>query len=407
MPKLWACTLLLVLLIGPGTCNDQRVRLILTGRIGLPQYPLPRWFTSEPLVELLQVPSRDELGFLGGENEMRRFIRLYFPRTYEDLRGYDFLLMDSVNIWHFEGRQVKWMHDAIESGSSGLNTCSVMSISSQRYLPWCESILQEAFPNDAPAVGSRAVVGYPDTFFTIRVNREFPEPVLTPFLPLGVEKLMGSLTTFVIKPRQGAKVMAWHAGNYPSGLGNVPFIVAWDYGKGRSMTTGTMGWWSRHEHSYDIPNPYGLDILMNMVFYATRREVVSDVLLYHQMRVSLLSYQGRMEILMSLIEFVERVGADTRALLKRVDDLEATVESARASYLSQDFDEVDEGMRRAFEGFVEAEREAIKVMNRTLLWIYVIQWVAVTGTAMACGFLLWSLMVRRKLYREVRMTRQR
>jgi len=35
----------------------------------------------------------------------------------------------------------------------------------------------------------------------------------------------------------------------------------------------------------------------------------------------------------------------------------------------------------------------------------VIEWLAVTGTSMVCGFLLWLLMIRRRLYREVRTTR--
>ena len=134
------------------------------------------------------------------------------------------------------------MHDAIEEGSAGLNTCSVMSISSHRYMPWCESILQKAFPNDAPTVGSRPVVGYKNTFFTIGVNREFPEPVLTPFIPLGIEKLTGGLTTFLILPREGARVMAWHVGSYPSGLGDVPFIAVWDYGRvGRTLQEPWVG----------------------------------------------------------------------------------------------------------------------------------------------------------------------
>ena len=52
-----ACALLVFLLAAP-SCSSQKVKLLLTGRIGLPEYPVPRWFMSEPLVDLLQVPSR-------------------------------------------------------------------------------------------------------------------------------------------------------------------------------------------------------------------------------------------------------------------------------------------------------------------------------------------------------------
>ena len=53
----------------------------------------------------------------------------------------------------------------------------------------------------------------------------------------------------------------------------------------------------------------------------------------------------------------------------------------------------------------EAEKEAVKLKNQALFWVYVIEWLAITGTAMLTGFLTWSLMVRRKLYREVKTLR--
>ena len=51
------------------------------------------------------------------------------------------------------------------------------------------------------------------------------------------------------------------------------------------------------------------------------------------------------------------------------------------------------------------EDEAVKAKNQALLWIYAIEWLVVTGTLMIGGFILWSLMVRRKLYREVDVSR--
>ena len=57
------------------------------------------------------------------------------------------------------------------------------------------------------------------------------------------------------------------------------------------------------------------------------------------------------------------------------------------------------------ERFVDIESESAKIRRRALVWIYVTEWIAVTGTSMLAGFLLWSLMVRRRLYREVTTTR--
>jgi len=51
------------------------------------------------------------------------------------------------------------------------------------------------------------------------------------------------------------------------------------------------------------------------------------------------------------------------------------------------------------------EKDAIDLKNMALLWVYVIEWSIVTATALIAGFVLWSLMVRRKLYQEVGATR--
>jgi hypothetical protein len=43
--------------------------------------------------------------------------------------------------------------------------------------------------------------------------------------------------------------------------------------------------------------------------------------------------------------------------------------------------------------------------DRALAWVYVTEWLAITGTTMICGYVLWAIMVRRRLYRAVRVTR--
>ena len=50
-------------------------------------------------------------------------------------------------------------------------------------------------------------------------------------------------------------------------------------------------------------------------------------------------------------------------------------------------------------------QEAIDAKDRALLWIFAIEWLVVSGTSILAGFLVWTLMVRRALYREVRITR--
>ena len=48
---------------------------------------------------------------------------------------------------------------------------------------------------------------------------------------------------------------------------------------------------------------------------------------------------------------------------------------------------------------------ALDARERALLWIFVIEWLVVSGASMVSGFVLWTLMVRRRVYREVETTR--
>ena len=47
----------------------------------------------------------------------------------------------------------------------------------------------------------------------------------------------------------------------------------------------------------------------------------------------------------------------------------------------------------------------MRIKNQTLFWVYVVEWLSVTGVSLLSGFVVWTLMIRKKLYREIRVTR--
>lgn len=53
------------------------------------------------------------------------------------------------------------------------------------------------------------------------------------------------------------------------------------------------------------------------------------------------------------------------------------------------------------------KEEAIEFKNRALFWVYVTEWLVVTGTLLASSFVVWTLIVKGGLYREVEQTRLR
>lgn len=390
----------------PG-CGAKRIKVLLTGQIDNAIEPLQMWFASEPLVDYLPVPSRDLAGNLGGDEAMKRFIRLYFPRTLRDIKAFDFILLNSPVVYLFTSEQLAWMYEAIVDGTGGLNTASVMSQDASIHGAWAASILQTAFPNDAPAVVARYKgATSPIGAFRIRVNREFPQPVLTPFIPLGVETFNGYDSRIIIA-REGSSTLAWQVGNFPA-LGEVPYIVVWDYQLGRTITTGDAfghTFWSSYRGGRITDNIYALDMLMNMIFYCTRRELPADVLAFHNMRTTFVDFRTRMGLLAALMEFIDRFGANPDPIQRKAAELEKLAGAARESYLSQDFETCSRLMESAIAGFSEAEDVAIELRRRALLWVYAIEWMATTGAIMISSSVLWALMVRRRLYKTVATTR--
>jgi len=55
----------------------------------------------------------------------------------------------------------------------------------------------------------------------------------------------------------------------------------------------------------------------------------------------------------------------------------------------------------------EVEQLAVRAKNTALAWVYIIEWVSVTAASLFSAAILWTLMVRRTMYRETAMTRGR
>jgi hypothetical protein len=74
-------------------------------------------------------------------------------------------------------------------------------------------------------------------------------------------------------------------------------------------------------------------------------------------------------------------------------------------YREYSFAEASEIMELAMSRFAALREDAMDLKDGALLWIYLTQWVAVTGTSLTTGVVIWTLMVRKRLYREVGTTR--
>ncbi len=397
----WLMTvILLTILLGTTPhCHPDRINALMVGSVW-GNTLLEKYFDEDPLMEYTGVPCREG----GGMNmhQMTKAIRLYFPRTYEDMKDFDYLMLLAPEFYLLSPTQDMWMHELIEEGAGGFNDGSVFSIVAQIHGSWAVSLTQQAFPNDAPAVVARGRGGEsPATYYGVVINKDYPDPVLTPFVKYGVEDVPGLTSRFVI-PRETAGVLAWQVGNFPA-LGKVPFLVAWDYGEGRSLTCG--GFIKSGETWLGKDNPYAADIVMNMILYSTQRELIQDVDVFHRLKLAFREFKDRINMLVALKDFVDRFGANTQRIQDVIWELQDIQLTANEEYLNQEFMECGNTLEASFLRFREAEEIAKETKNAALLWVYVIEWLVTTATLLFSSFSLWSLMVRRRLYRQVRTTR--
>jgi hypothetical protein len=361
----------------------------------------------EPMTEVTVIPTRIHGVTEVTPEKVRRYMRLYFPRTYEALiEGYEFLLLRGIDCTYFTARQLEWMRRAIEEdGIGGLQDRSVMSSNTAYAEPWSESSTSRAFPNDAEAVVSVDYTKHGSMEVIMNQDQEIP-PIFTPYGEL-LEYQIGSGGYTMMIPKEGAttymsaRIPSYSEFAYPE-PGVFPHTLGWRYGEGYTwslMDYSGSGFWGQAK------NPYGMDAYLGMLMYSTGRKLPGDVVTVHRLRINYHQYAEQKGFIYSMISFVERFGANTQELEEEIGEMDREWKQSRDLYLGQEYGGATEILDRILAEIEKLRGEALKTKDRALLWIYVIEWLAVTGTALVSAFAIWTLMVRRRLYREVEATR--
>ena len=164
---------------------------------------------------------------------------------------------------------------------------------------------------------------------------------------------------------------------------------------------------AERENWFGLGNPYGPDMLMNTVLYSTHRDLIEDVEVFHRIKGNFREFRSRLELLISLVDFIDRFSANTNRAYALIGELRGMARTATDRHLEGDFPESEAIMHEAFDGFVRAESVARDLKDSALLWVYLIEWSTTTGVLFTSGFLVWTLMVKRRLYRGVVTTRLR
>ncbi len=406
----WIWAALPFLLLPVSNCQGERLMVLAIGQVMPGESPIPMWFDADPLIDYVLVPT--DIDILGGqrvagehvmEDAWRRYVRIYFPKTRDDLvEGFEFLVFPDGYLRPFSPGQIEGMRFAVENGLGSFVTMGgdLSGPLEKSHPGWKSSRMHDVLP-----VELRDEMIKDGSAFYIEVVKQDPA-VLSMFLPLNIERVKGGNGFSTLFTRPGATVWAkLHIGSYGSartrdwlvsmkiGSGGVSWAVADDLDH---------FWWEAAEPS---GKKLGMDVFINILLYSTGRSLPEDILVVHLLRERYWLFNQRRLLLLGLLDFVDKFGANTRELEDDIDTLDGLQEDSFDSYRSQDY---DTALMRIEEALAEADsigEEAVDLKERALFWVYLTEWSAVSATLLISGIVIHALLIQRVLYRDVGITR--
>ncbi len=366
-----------------------RARVLYVGQ--WPYGGRPQYLLEDPLIQTSVIPYHD---FGAQLEQIRRYMNLRYPRSRQQMADqYDMVTYGNIQLLAFTDKQIQMVSDSVWAEGLGyMMTGGHTSFggTTGSYPSWAGTSIGSILPVE-PIEGRylkpyyfRLVVSDP----TNELIASLPWSKIPPF-PYSLN---------AVTMREGGHLLAeadvkerW------------PILAYGEFGNGRVLAFMTPF------EVLDNPNmeEWGFfdDMCANFVYFSVRLKLPSDPLLAHELRRLLRIYHDERLLFLSMVEFVDRFGVNTAKLEDWLDEIEAVRTSSYAAYVSQDFDRSSELMKQALDMMKAGQDMALDVKNAALFWVFVVEWVVVTATLMLTGSLVWTLMVRRMLYRETLTTR--
>lgn len=349
------------------------------------------YMSQEPLFDTMPLPA-SIAGFVYTVEQMQRHIRLYMPRSFEEhVSKYDIVVLSDTSFDLYRPEHLMWFkRGVIDWGQGILMVGGYLSFGGDSPdRSWAGSSVEDVLP--VYCLEAKMWEGW---FLPVPADEDHPFctsldwGLVQPFLGLNIVNSKNAAVEVLSPSSDGA---------------DGPLLVYWDIGEGSAlahMPDLTPGW-----GKYFMLWEYYPDYIANMFYLLARLEVPQDVNLMHAVRASMNDYFAERALVISLLEFVGRFGADPGPLEERIIEIDEMKSSVDRMYSDQQYESILHGMEEISDALFELNVEAMELKKRALMWVYIIEWLIVTGTLILSGFLLWSLMVRRKLYREVAYTR--
>lgn len=328
-----------------------------------------------------------------------RSVRRYMPRNYEKLSEYHAVTLVYADAKLFKPEWKSWFSEAVVENGVGL-TFTGQDVARYGFLwEWLESTVGEVLPIERPSITEFGIGDQPGS---VRVVK--PEHPLMASLPWSEMGRHGNFyDCTVISTKQGSEILAELVPAF--GQAN-PFLVWWGVGEGRSLAIMT-----RFSKEYRNPNdpffewPYLGDFACNYHLYVAGRRLPEDVEIIHLIRTTMVDAWVVKNTLVRSIDFISKLGGNPRPLEDMLREADDKLRDSRLMYLDYDFEGSLALVEDMADDMGEILEATIRVKDQVFLSIYLIEWSILMSTSMVTGVVIWSLMVRKRLYKEARSTR--
>ncbi len=365
------------------------------------------YLSQDPAVSVFRipVPGHSHIELLGEDpTVLHRIMRIYTPRRTADLVGkYNMIILHECpyastayeDLW-FKDTWVMMFVESIEEFGVSLEMWGGDAAwgggGEGFYTSWGETMLGPLLPADGLG-GYNYEVATPQRVDFVDESNALARLPWKTCPPIELNN--------AVKVKEGAHRVA----DVVHGGTRWPYIFDWEYGEG--FLVGE----TQVVHSRDTRNlmigywDYFPDFVTYLVYYGARREIPLDVVLVKRLRDQISTHYAERSLVISVLDFAERFGANVLSGFREIDDIDQAHREAEESYLEGDYVECGIILDEIQQMWKKTSRIAVNLKDRALLWVYVIEYLVVSGAALACGVAVWSLMIRRRLYREVSTTK--
>jgi uncharacterized membrane protein len=350
----------------------------------------------DPMITMTPVPVEFVTGQFPSIALAARGLRMYFPRVKRQVtEGYDVVIISDAREPFFPPNIQNWIKEGVQDYGLGF----LMSGGPQSfggYEPWGHPSWADSPIGDILPVICLQDWRYESRTYHFVVPEEHTDHPLVRNIPW---KRIPLFCRNRVQAKPGSTTVG-EMDDYPAGS---PILTYMDMGEGMSeafvFDWGGNGPQDFHRWSY------APIVLSNMIYYVARVTIPEDTVMFMKLRNQIMSYFSMRRYVLSVIDFAEKFGANmnkAEVALKESDDDRKEVVSL---YIGGEYPEALETLATALDNLDRVSGLAMDAKDQALLWVYVIEWLTVSGTGMLCGAILWTLMVRRSAYREVGVTR--